>query len=433
MIIEGCIAQALLNFSPDGGVTSVMSSGGTTYTVVQGGSDPVTFTLDSAAICAEMLTDPTCRAAIAALATSTAGDTGPAGASAYDVWLSEGNSGTVGDFISSLVGPAGTSGTPGTAGASAYDIWLQDGNSGTMAQFLASLVGPAGQDGSDGTGGTSSVATQGPVLTGDGTSGSPVTLVIAALCDALVADPTCVNQINQIVNHPAAGNATPTTAGLVILADGLGEDNPTDVITKRSLPRCLADDENGDIIREAICNAAPATTNQIEAIDGDTIMLMCTPAGVLRSVRIDDLDLGGATVAEGLACASAGDVTANTSGVTNNSGEPLYYRKAHAYTGGGGGCGTSNVADSPTSPVYVLPAGSTITTMNDNVSGACSILPAVQPEVLVDGGPEQLALVSGAVDGSDGCFVHTVEQCQECDGGNSHQGAVLRLWFWKEA
>jgi hypothetical protein len=53
----------------------------------------------------------------------------------------------------SLVGPAGLSGPQGSPGSdgidglSAYQIWLSEGNSGTQAEFLNSLIGPQGPQG----------------------------------------------------------------------------------------------------------------------------------------------------------------------------------------------------------------------------------------------------------------------------------------------
>ena len=54
---------------------------------------------------------------ISALAAYFAGGTGAAGASAYDIWISEGNTGTIQDFLDSLVGSAGSQGSTGPAGA----------------------------------------------------------------------------------------------------------------------------------------------------------------------------------------------------------------------------------------------------------------------------------------------------------------------------
>ena len=114
------------------------------------------------------------------------GPQGDQGLSAYEVWLSMGNTGTETDFINSLTGPAGTDGadgatgppgTPGNDGAngldgangqSAYELWLAQGNSGTEADFLNSLVGPQGSPGVDGTNGIDGVnGTNGT----DGTNG----------------------------------------------------------------------------------------------------------------------------------------------------------------------------------------------------------------------------------------------------------------------
>lgn len=57
-------------------------------------------------------------------------DGGPAGASAYQVWLAAGNTGTEANFLTSL---------QGSNGKSAYQTWLTLGNTGTEAQFIASL------------------------------------------------------------------------------------------------------------------------------------------------------------------------------------------------------------------------------------------------------------------------------------------------------
>lgn len=69
---------------------------------------------------------------------------GPPGDSAYDAWLAEGNTGTVQDFLDSLVGEQGlpgTAGPPGADGKSAYQSWLDQGNTGSEQDFLDSLKG----------------------------------------------------------------------------------------------------------------------------------------------------------------------------------------------------------------------------------------------------------------------------------------------------
>ena len=80
-----------------------------------------------------------------------AGAQGATGQSAYDLWLSQGNAGTVDDFLN----------------ASAYEIWLAQGNTGTQQDFLNTLVGPQGPQGVQGAAGP-----QGPIgLTGQ--AGAP--------------------------------------------------------------------------------------------------------------------------------------------------------------------------------------------------------------------------------------------------------------------
>lgn len=83
------------------------------------------------------------------------GDTPDAGASAYDIWLANGNSGTVDDFLDSLAGPPGSDGPDGSTGASAYEVWkAQPGNAaGTVNDYLTSLKGAKGDKGDKGDNG----------------------------------------------------------------------------------------------------------------------------------------------------------------------------------------------------------------------------------------------------------------------------------------
>jgi hypothetical protein len=55
-------------------------------------------------------------------------------------------------------GRGGGSGSPGPAGKSAYQLWLDAGFSGTVADFLASLIGPQGDEGPAGSGGGGGLA-----------------------------------------------------------------------------------------------------------------------------------------------------------------------------------------------------------------------------------------------------------------------------------
>ncbi len=123
-------------------------------------------------------------ASCAPTTTPVAGPAGLKGLSAYDLWVSEGNTGTKADFLKSLIGKKGprgytgsngvtntsglpavilVSGSPGTpgadgdAGASAYQLWLDAGNVGTPEEFLVSLIGTAGANGVDGVDGSAGV------------------------------------------------------------------------------------------------------------------------------------------------------------------------------------------------------------------------------------------------------------------------------------
>lgn len=88
---------------------------------------------------------------------------GAPGQSAYEIWLAQGNSGSVTSYLNSLIGAPGSpggqgepgiNGTPGQDGApggpqgpiglpglSAYELWINQGNAGTLNEYLASLQG----------------------------------------------------------------------------------------------------------------------------------------------------------------------------------------------------------------------------------------------------------------------------------------------------
>lgn len=76
---------------------------------------------------------------------------GPAGQSAYELWLAQGNTGTVNDFLNSLTGPAGVQGPAGVNG--------NDGAAGPQGpQGAAGPQGPQGAQGAAGAPGTNGVS-----------------------------------------------------------------------------------------------------------------------------------------------------------------------------------------------------------------------------------------------------------------------------------
>lgn len=86
---------------------------------------------------------------------SLVGTNGRNGISAYQEWLNAGNSGSRSVFLMSLIGNDGASvkGDDGADGISAYQVWLNLGNTGSMQDFITSLMGNDGDTGKDGDAG----------------------------------------------------------------------------------------------------------------------------------------------------------------------------------------------------------------------------------------------------------------------------------------
>ena len=99
---------------------------------------------------------------------------GTPGDSAYQVWLSAGNVGSVNDYLESL------NGTDGTDGADAYDIAVEEGFIGNRAAWLASLVGAAGTNGTDGDDGIDAYSLLSGTFTVPSLDGPPNSVTIDA-------------------------------------------------------------------------------------------------------------------------------------------------------------------------------------------------------------------------------------------------------------
>ena len=67
---------------------------------------------------------------------------GPPGSSAYDLWLENGNEGTIDDFLFSL------NGASGATGSSTFEVWQSLGNEGDEQDFINSFKGVDGATGS---------------------------------------------------------------------------------------------------------------------------------------------------------------------------------------------------------------------------------------------------------------------------------------------
>ena len=141
------------------------------------------------------------------------GQDGQDGLSAYEIWISQGNTGTEADFLNGLTGPQGVAGTNGVDGLdgmdglSAYEIWLSLGNTGIEADFLTGITGPqgpagvAGNDGLDGAAGAT--GPQGPVGP-QGIPGSSNIEMIHGTCSGGFS-PTIINGSGFSVSHVNTG------------------------------------------------------------------------------------------------------------------------------------------------------------------------------------------------------------------------------------
>jgi len=78
------------------------------------------------------------------------GDPGQTGASAYQTWLDQGNSGSPADFLASLRGPVGATGAAATLRVQGGNIQWSSGGSWSNLLAVADLVGPAGPEGPQG-------------------------------------------------------------------------------------------------------------------------------------------------------------------------------------------------------------------------------------------------------------------------------------------
>lgn len=78
------------------------------------------------------------------------GERGVSGLSAYDVAVANGFSGSVAEWLLSLVGPQGQTGDVGAEGKSAYTVAVENGFSGSVFEWLASLKGDKGDTGATG-------------------------------------------------------------------------------------------------------------------------------------------------------------------------------------------------------------------------------------------------------------------------------------------
>ncbi len=78
------------------------------------------------------------------------GDTGANGKSAYELAVANGYTGTLDEWLKSLIGATGATGENGANGKSAYELAVANGYTGTLDEWLKSLIGATGAQGIQG-------------------------------------------------------------------------------------------------------------------------------------------------------------------------------------------------------------------------------------------------------------------------------------------
>ena len=204
-------------------------------------------------------------------AAGASGTNGSAGLSAYQVWLALGNTGSEANFISALTGPQGTTGLQGPTGAagpagatgpqgasgrnganglSAYQVWLTLGNTGSEANFITSLTGPQGATGATGPQGA------------DGAAASAATFVDLSSNQAIGGTKTFTNPLVGSVTGSSGfttGNAATVTTNANLTGEVTSIGNATIVTNSAVIDKVLSGYTAGagtvaatDNIREAI-------------------------------------------------------------------------------------------------------------------------------------------------------------------------------------
>lgn len=161
------------------------------------------------------------------LSTHVVGKPGADGASAYEVWVKAGHTGSVDDFLKSLIGAKGDSGLSikGDAGQTAYQLWQSKGHTGTEDDFLASMVGHDGKSAYDVWIAAGNTGTQADFLAslkgakGDqGIQGPGATVTIGTVTKGTTAAVTNV------------GTAQAAKLNITLPQGDPGKDAPTDVV-----------------------------------------------------------------------------------------------------------------------------------------------------------------------------------------------------------
>ena len=220
-------------------------------------------------------------------ASDVPGPPGDNGLSAYEIWISLGNTGTQQDFINSLTGPQGSPGLPGDDGVnglSAYEIWISLGNTGTQQDFINSLTGPQGSPGlpgppgapgDDGLQGVKSLinTSEEPAGTNCTNGGFKVEVGI----DANNNDILEIDEIDDSLTRYVC-NGEIATKTLVKMSDEVSGDNcanggvKIEVGEDNNLDGILDADEIDDSLTRYVCNGQDGSDSIVGVINGEQLI-----------------------------------------------------------------------------------------------------------------------------------------------------------------
>jgi hypothetical protein len=279
------------------------------------------------------------------------GPQGINGASAYDLWLEQGNSGNVDSFLNS----------------SAYELWLSQGNSGSQQDFLNTLVGaqgPVGNTGSNGLNALINTITE-PAGANCSNGGTKIETGLDVNNNGILESNEVNNLLTKyICNGLSNSNAiqTPNGQGELLYWNGMDWTSVPAGQTGQNLTICYGVPQWGPCAAELITNPTTAITG-ISATSGGNITnsggTAVTGRGVVYST-FPNPTLSNSIVSSGNGTGSF------TASLTNLSPNTSYFVRAYANNSAGTTYGNQQVFTTQ----IILP---TVTTVSNSIQSCSSV------------------------------------------------------------
>ncbi|RAR75315.1 beta strand repeat-containing protein, partial [Flavobacterium aciduliphilum] len=343
------------------------------------------------------------------------------------------NSGTNGDFFidttnnviygpkaagvwpptgTSLVGPAGAQGQPGATGAdgqNTYQIWLSQGNSGTISQFLDSLKGVAGTNGATWNSGAG--------IPSDALGSNGDYYLNTTTNDVYLKTADTYSIITNIkgATGPAGSNATVTGTAPIDVTSGVVSINDSGITTTKLADNSVTSAKilDGTIVDADISDSASISDTKLATISAvgkvansaTTATSTNTPSTIVLRDASGNFSAGSIT---------ATNISGNGSGLTNvtASGFSGTLGVSNGGTGTTTSTGTGSVVLS-NSPTLVTPnLGTPTTLVGTNITGTAADLSI--------GGNAATATTAGNVTG-------TVAIVNGGTGATTSSGALTNL------